>query len=90
MPGPYFLPPETVVYGDRNGYRMSAFHHLDLSLNLGRTGGRHGFGLGVYNAYNRKNPFFIYFDRRPGETSFRAKQVSLFPILPWMNYRFKF
>ena len=90
VPGPYFLPPETVVYGDRNGYRMSAFHHLDLSLNLGRTGGRHGFGLGVYNAYNRKNPFFIYFDRRGDETAFRAKQVSLFPILPWMNYRFKF
>ena len=90
VPSPYFLPPETVVYGDRNGYRMSAFHHLDLSLNLGRTGGRHGFGLGVYNAYNRKNPFFIYFDRRGDETAFRAKQVSLFPILPWMNYRFKF
>ena len=95
LPRPY-LPNETVVYGERNGYRMSAFHHLDLSLNLGGygQGGRHGFSLGVYNAYNRKNPFFIYFEERNDYNreirQFRAKQVSLFPLLPWINYRFKF
>ena len=91
-----YLPHETVVYGERNGYRMSAFHHLDLSLNLGGygQGGRHGFSLGVYNAYNRKNPFFIYFEDNYDDDRdtrrFRAKQVSLFPLLPWINYRFKF
>ncbi len=90
------LSYETVVYGERNGYRMSAFHHLDLSLNLGGygQGGRHGFSLGVYNAYNRKNPFFIYFEDNYDDDRdtrrFRAKQVSLFPLLPWINYRFKF
>ena len=95
LPRPY-LPHETVVYGERNGYRMSAFHHLDLSLNLGGygQGGRHGFSLGVYNAYNRKNPFFIYFEDNYDDDRdtrrFRAKQVSLFPLLPWINYRFKF
>ena len=94
------LPWETVVYGERNGYRMDAFHHLDLSLNLGSAGrgGRHGFSLGVYNAYNRRNPFFIYFEDSRGPVtgirtgagnSLRAKQVSLFPILPWISYRFK-
>ena len=90
-----FLPPETVVYGERNGYRMAAFHHLDFSLNFGLADSdRHGFSLGVYNAYNRKNPFFIYFDDRydPGSDTwqYRAKQVSLFPLLPWINYRFQF
>ena len=88
---PYILPYETQIYGDRNSYRMSAFHRLDLGFNFGD---KHGFGLGVYNAYNRKNPYFIYFDDDydPNTTDIRrrAKQVSLFPLLPWVNYRFKF
>ena len=95
LPWPNYLPNETVIYGKRNGYRMAAFHHLDLSVNFGvADSDRHGFSLGVYNAYNRKNPFFIYFeDRYDYEREvrqFRAKQVSLFPLLPWINYRFKF
>ncbi|MCY3787713.1 MAG: TonB-dependent receptor plug domain-containing protein [Gemmatimonadetes bacterium] len=95
IPRPYYLPYETVVYGDRNGYRMSAFHHLDFSFNFGQAeSAGHGFSFGVYNAYNRKNPFFIYFDDHYDSAAdarkFRAKQVSLFPLLPWINYRFKF
>ena len=85
IPDASYMPYEIVVYGDRNGYRMSAFHHLDFSFNFGQTeSAGHGFSFGVYNAYNRKNPFFIYFDDHD------AKQVSLFPFLPWINYRFKF
>ena len=88
---PHILPYETQIYGDRNSYRMAAFHRLDLGFNFGA---KHGFGFGVYNAYNRKNPYFIYFDDDydPNTTDIkrRAKQVSLFPLLPWLNYRFKF
>ena len=88
---PDILPYETQIYGDRNSYRMAAFHRLDLGFNFGD---KHGFSLGVYNAYNRKNPYFIYFDDDydPNTTDIRrrAKQVSLFPLLPWVNYRFKF
>ena len=88
---PHIPSYETQIYGDRNSYRMSAFHRLDLGFNFGD---KHGFGLGVYNAYNRKNPYFIYFDDDydPNTTDIRrrAKQVSLFPLLPWVNYRFKF
>ena len=95
FPLPDYLPHETVIYGERNGYRMAAFHHLDFSVNFGLADSdRHGFSLGVYNAYNRKNPFFIYFEERfnpnAGIRQYRAKQVSLFPLLPWINYRFKF
>ena len=88
---PHDLPYETQIYGDRNSYRMAAFHRLDFGFNFGD---KHGFGLGVYNAYNRKNPYFIYFDEHydPNTTDVqrRAKQVSLFPLLPWVNYQFKF
>ena len=95
VPDASYMPYEIVVYGDRNGYRMSAFHHLDFSFSFGQAeSAGHGFSFGVYNAYNHKNPFFIYFedhyDRAADAIKFRAKQVSLFPFLPWINYRFKF
>jgi hypothetical protein len=48
----------------------------------------------VYNAYNRANPFFIYFDAsgNPGDNSFQvvAKQVSLFSVLPSVTWNFEF
>lgn len=48
----------------------------------------------VYNAYNRANPFFIYFDAtgNPGAGTFQvvAKQVSLFSILPSVTWNFEF
>ena len=95
VPRASYMPYEIVVYGDRNDYRMSAFHRLDFSFNFGQAeSAGHGFSFGVYNAYNHKNPFFIYFedhyDRAADSRKFRAKQVSLFPFLPWINYRFKF
>ena len=50
--------------------------------------------FGVYNAYNRRNPYFIYFDSAgsPSDGSFQvvAKQVSLFSILPSVTWNFKF
>ena len=93
---PPYLPYDTVIYGDRNSYRMAPFHRLDFSFNSSWPGksDRHGFSFGVYNAYNRKNPYFIYFDNLYNSVTRtrerRAKQVSLFPFLPWLNYRFKF
>ena len=73
-PRPYYLPYETVVYGDRNGYRMSAFHHLDFSFNFGQAeSAGHGFSFGVYNAYNHKNPFFIYFEDHYDSAARRQK-----------------
>jgi hypothetical protein len=60
--------------------------------------------VSVYNAYNRMNPFFVYVDSHgdvaggTGTTggattksvSFKAKQASLFPILPSVTWNFKF
>ncbi|MBK8498518.1 MAG: TonB-dependent receptor [Flavobacteriales bacterium] len=55
---------------------------------------RSSWTFGVYNAYNRRNPYFIYFgtDGVPANGSFQivAKQVSLFSILPSVTWNFKF
>jgi len=48
----------------------------------------------VYNAYNRANPFFIFFDAAgnpsTGDFQVMAKQVSLFSILPSITWNFEF
>ena len=89
---PRVLPFETRIYEQRNGFRMSAYHRIDLGFNFDWS--RHGFRVGAYNAYNRKNPYFIYFDDyhdpQTNSREYQAKQVTLFPVLPWISYRFKF
>jgi hypothetical protein len=39
--------------------------------------------------YNRQNPFFVYTEAQRGG-GLEARQVSLFPILPMLNYSFSF
>ncbi len=55
---------------------------------------RSSWTFGVYNAYNRANPYFIYFandgNLSTGDFKVVAKQVSLFSILPSITWNFKF
>ena len=50
--------------------------------------------LSIYNAYNRQNPYFIYFGNegqlQNGTLEIKAYQVSLFPILPSLTWNFQF
>lgn len=73
-------------YTDRNAYRMAAFHKMDISVQWTRKTdwGERTWELSVYNAYNRKNPFFYYIQNN------KLKQFSLFPLLPSLSYNFKF
>ena len=81
-------------YGERNGYRMKPYHRLDLSVAFikAKKWGERRWVLGVYNAYNRKNPFYIDViqKHRPEGRQFKYVQYSLFPIIPSISYNFKF
>lgn len=52
------------------------------------------WNFSVYNLYNRKNPYFIYFENAgniaEGTLQIKAYQVSLFPILPSVTWNFEF
>ncbi|WP_303920696.1 TonB-dependent receptor [Draconibacterium sediminis] len=89
-------------YGGRNSYRMPAYHRLDLSMNFHKQK-KHGvrtWTVGLYNAYSRQNPFFVYWDSKtivvpsPEGDYYKRKpvlkQVSLFPLIPSVSYTFKF
>lgn len=84
------------VYQDRNSFRLEPFHRLDLGLvlKLKPKNGEADLTFNAYNAYNRRNPYFVYFDQMKDEEEnilgFKAKQVSLFPVIPSVTYNFKF
>ncbi len=81
---------DVFVFTEVNGYRLPDYHRLDLALNAHFTSGRvqHGFQLGVYNVYNRYNPFYLYVDGRSGEKG-KAIQYTLLPVLPIFRYEIK-
>ena len=90
-----FGPHNAQLFDQRNNYRMPTYHRLDVNFNFTRKGTRKGKSqtrittLGVYNLYNKHNPYFIFYDRNEqGDTSLH--QFTLFPILPYISYELKF
>lgn len=77
---------------ERNGYRMPSYHRLDVGFNFHKEKkwGEATWSFGVYNAYNRQNPFFLEYGYTIGNDNKVLKQISLFPILPSISYSFKF
>lgn len=89
---PTSLSPETEAAGryyipEMNNYRMPAFHRLDLNLDreyLTKRGKKHRFGISVYNAYNRVNPFYA----TPASDG-KLKVYGFFPIIPSFHFGFE-
>jgi len=113
LPVAFFLNEGQVhyVYGERNWFRMPAYHRLDLGFvytiipkKKRKIDFTSDISVSIYNAYNRMNPFFIFIDTggdvgggdnaangtETKEIKFKAKQASLFPILPSVTWNFKF
>lgn len=74
----------------RNNYRLPSYHRLDVGVNFHKKKKRYErtWSFGVYNIYSRQNPFYIYFSNNLGKTE--LTQVSIFPIIPSVSYKFKF
>lgn len=83
-------------YLGRNDFQMPASHRLDLGAvyKLNSKRGHSDLTIGLYNAYSRRNPFFLRYqeeENAEGEViEFRPRLVSLFPVLPSITYNFKF
>lgn len=85
-------PSFAVLYGPRNQDRIPAYHRLDLGvvIKFFPKWGESDLTISAYNAYNRRNVYFVRFSRPQGELRNIAEQVSLFPIIPSVTYNFKF
>jgi len=125
----YFIDGNFITeYTERNGFRMPAYHRLDLSATytpdrtkkIERKKQRlikdyekkgkdtstlvypkkwmkdyeSSWSFSVFNAYNRHNPYIVYFATEgsayEGNFKLKAKQIYLFPILPSVTWNFKF
>ncbi len=83
----------------RNNFRMPSYHRLDFGVDFTKKKKRYErtWSLGAYNGYSRANPFFLFRDTETvinpdGSTTSRAvlKKAALFPIIPYINWSFKF
>ena len=96
--GRYFIEGSVInQFEERNSYRMEPYHRLDISIEyLHRKTEKYesSFNFSVFNVYNRANPFYIYYettgDLESLSVEIKAKQVSLFPILPSITWNFKY
>ncbi len=88
-------------YGGRNTYRVPSYHRMDFSLTYTPVPKRrperrwhNSFNISIYNVYNRKNTYFIYYKTEgslvSGNLKFTPINVSLFPVIPSFTWNFKF
>ncbi len=100
IPGEQFQPV-VPVYSERNTFRYPAYTRADLGIvrKFRYKKWESDLTLSVYNATDRRNPYFIFLEPELKDTDFpgvqipekiTAKQVSLFPILPSLTWNFKF
>lgn len=94
---------EVFVYDDINSFRMRDYHRLDFAVNFPKKTkwGERAWSLSVFNLYNRKNPFYYYYQREMVDNSpvsgsaskegaLKLYQRTLFGIFPSISYNFKF
>ncbi len=83
-------------YGDKNSFRMAPYHRFDIGIQFHKIRPKYKrtFEIGLYNAYNRKNPFYYYLTTKynfvDGTQKSVINQVSLFPIIPSISWSIKF
>lgn len=77
---------------NRNSSRMQAYHRMDVSFSFvkhKKNGRKRTWILGIYNAYNRLNPFSYNLSTAFGQygRGTRAiRKLTLFPIIPSFTY----
>lgn len=94
----YYYSWVTTHTPERNNYRYRSYNRLDVGFDFTKKKKRHErtWSVGAYNTYNRKNPFFLLLDTDyenvNGQQQERSvlKQISLFPVIPYVSYSFKF
>lgn len=91
----YVIPYNTD--NKRNNYRNTPYHRADVGVTFNlapnnKKGRKHNLVLSVYNVYNRRNAFSIYFRNNPDyPVNTEAVRYSVVgSIIPAITYNFKF
>ncbi len=103
-PSPYGSFGDNFIYEaehtpQRNNFRMPSYHRLDFGVDFTKKKKRYErtWSVGAYNGYSRANPFFLFRDTQrvnnpDGTVTSKPvlKKAALFPIIPYINWSFKF
>ena len=75
----------------KNNFKMADYHRLDLGMQYHKKYKHFNSTLcvGVYNVYNRKNPYFYYLDHDDNNNRVLTR-VSLFQFIPSVAYNISF
>lgn len=92
--GKYYIDQQVVwLYTERNGYRMPAYHRLDLGATFKLKDYKHftsELAVGIFNAYGRENAYSIAFRENENDPSkTEIVQTSLFRFVPSVSWNFK-
>ncbi len=89
--GSYTVDGKAVdVFTGRNGYRLPAYHRMDLGLSYTNSlGGTWNFS--VYNAYGHNNTYMVAVrNSTSGRSRKEAVALSIFSIVPSVSYTLRF
>ncbi|NOX65573.1 MAG: TonB-dependent receptor [Chlorobi bacterium] len=93
--GKYSVDGNTLnLYTERNGYRMPAYHRLDLGVTMilrKRKDSEMSLTFSLYNAYSRKNAYTITFRESKSNPNYtEAVRLALFGVVPSITFNFSF
>ena len=80
-------------FENRNDFRMRAYHRLDLGISFKKPkkNGERIWSLGFYNMYNRRNAYYVdLVNKNEDQLRYVFTQYSLFPVIPYVVYKFNF
>lgn len=83
-----FFEPHN-LYSSINGYRLPAYHRLDLMLThewLSEKGSLKHLRVSIYNVYNRRNASYAHVKQSSG----KLVLTSIFGIIPTISYGINF
>ena len=80
------------VLSQRNAVRMPAYHRLDVAIHLHKQlrWASQRISVGVFNAYNRRNPFSLTAEIDHTRGDYVYKKFSLLPVVPSFTYQLTF
>ena len=83
-------PIDRLLAARRNSARLLPYHRLDVGMRwaFGLFGADVDFYLQIFNAYNRRNEWFVQYD--PEDATEQPIVVKMLPIVPTFGFDFRF
>lgn len=83
-------PVDRLLAAPRNTARLLPYHRLDVGMRrtFGLFGADVDFYLQIFNAYNRRNEWFVQYN--PSDSTEQPIVVRMLPIVPTFGFDFRF